>query len=326
MDLRIHIRELLYPRLCLLLDLNKSGEVVKLDAKANKPIREPVKTITVDVSLLNPPAAGECNIPIDRIMSAVNSVQGYVVSRLTRIGRMCDVDDLMQDIRVAVWDGVTKGRYRELPGIPFEAWVQGVCNKICAAHVRRELSHQTLPLLMDFTTAEPSPEVLAVVSAGLGWDSREKYVDHAWAQAMLGLVQKNVREDTWQLAVSSLVGPRHYGPPSPRDRRRWHAVTVVRQTAMTINAALNCHPEPGVSMEGLCRCAADCLPTAVLRRVAETIVRPGLRGLPRSVQMAALATELGVTERYVAVNIGFARQLYRTAWRVLQHEANRQTA
>jgi hypothetical protein len=87
-DLRIHIRELLYPRLCLLLDLNKSGEVVELDAKANKPIREPVKTITVDVSLLNPPAAGECNIPIDRIMSAVNSVQGYVVSRLTRIGRM----------------------------------------------------------------------------------------------------------------------------------------------------------------------------------------------------------------------------------------------
>jgi hypothetical protein len=39
--------------------------------------------------------------------------------------------------------------------------------------------------------------------------------------------------------------------------------------------------------------------------------------------MAALAVELGVTERYIAVNIGFARQLYRAAWRVIQHEANR---
>lgn len=89
---------------------------MELGAKPNKPTREPVETITVDVSLLNPPAAGECNIPIDRIMCAVNSVQGYVVSRLTRIGRMCDVDDLMQDIRVAVWDGVTKGRYRGFCG------------------------------------------------------------------------------------------------------------------------------------------------------------------------------------------------------------------
>ena len=268
---------------------------------------------------------GECVIPVDQIMVAVEGVRRYVVSRLARIGRICDLDDVMQDIRVAVWDGVTKGRYRELPGIPFEAWVQGVCNKICAAHVRRELSHRTMPLLVDFTTTEPSPEILAVLRAGVSWDSSEKYVDQAWAQAMLGLVQRNVKEETWQLAVSSLVGPRHYGPPTPRDRRRWHAVTVVRQTAMTINAALNCHPAPGLSVDGLCRYAANCLPTVVLRRVAETIVRPGLRGVPRSAQTTALAQELGVTERYIAVNIGFARQLYRAAWRVLQHTANRQT-
>lgn len=279
---------------------------------------------TVDVSLRTPPTPGERIIPIDQIIVAVEGVRRYVVSRLARIGRSCDLDDVMQDIRVAVWDGVAKGRYRELPGIPFEAWVQGVCNKICAAHVRRELSHQTMPLLTDFTTTEPSPEILAVLGAGVEWDSSEKYVDQAWAQAMLGLIQRNVNEETWQLAVSSLVGPRHYGPPSPQDRRRWHAVTVVRQTAMTINAALNCHPASGLSVDGLCRCAANCLPTVVLRRVAETIVRPGLRGLPRSAQMSALAKELGVTERYIAVNIGFARQLYRAAWRVLQHTANRQ--
>jgi hypothetical protein len=219
--------------------------------------------------------------------------------------------------------GLRRAATGSYPGIPFEAWVQGVCNKICAAHIRRELSHQTLPLLVDFTTTESSPEVLAVIGIGAGWGSAESCVDQAWAQAMLGLVQRSVSEGTWQLAVSSLVGPRHYGPPSPQDRRRWHAVTVVRQTAKTINTALNCHLEPGLGVDDLCRCAANCLPTTVLRRVAESIVRPGLRGPHRSVQMAALAGELGVTERYIAVNIGFARQLYRAAWRVLQHEANR---
>jgi hypothetical protein len=175
---------------------------------------------------------------------------------------------------------------------------------------------------VDFTTTESSPEVLAVI-AGAGWDSAENCIDQAWAQAMLGMVQQSVSEQTWKLAVSSLAGPRRDGPPSPQDRRRWHSVTVVRQTAKTINTALNCHPEPGLDVDGLCRCAANCLPTNVLRRVAETIVRPGLRGPDRSVQVTALAGELGVTERYIAVNVGFARQLYRAAWRVLEHGANR---
>jgi hypothetical protein len=311
-------------RLWKLLDLNsQSGEAMEIEAKAYQSTQGAGASVEVDISLRSSHPSGEPVIPIDRILVAVEGVHRYVASRLARIGRTCDVDDVMQDIRVAVWDGVAKGRYRELPGIPFEAWVQGVCNKICAAHIRRELSHQTLPLLVDFTATESSPEVLAVIGIGAGWGSAESCVDQAWAQAMLDLVQRSVSEGTWQLAVSSLVGPRHYGPPSPQDRRRWHAVTVVRQTARTINTALNCHLEPGLGVDALCRCAASCLPTTVLRRVAESIVRPGLRGLDRSAQMAALAGELGVTERYIAVNIGFARQLYRAAWRVLQHEANR---
>jgi hypothetical protein len=296
---------------------------MEIEAKAYQSTNGSDTVVDVDISLQSPPPPGEHVIPIDRIMVAVDDVHRYVVSRLARIGRSCDVDDVMQDIRVAVWDGVMRGRYRELPGIPFEAWVQGVCNKICAAHIRRELSHQTLPLLVDFATTESSPELLAVIGAGARGDGVENYVDQAWAQAVLGLVQRSVSEETWKLAVSSLTGPRHYGPPSPQDRRRWHAVTVVRHTAKTINNALNCHPEPGLDLDDLCRCAAKCLPTNVLRSVAETIVRPGLRGLDRSVQVAALAGELGVTERYIAVNIGFARQLYRAAWRVLQHEVNR---
>lgn len=321
LDLSIH--DLGWPsaRLCELLDLNsQSGEAMEIEAKAQESTGG-AETV-VDVSLRGSRPPGEPVIPIDQIMVAVDGVHRYVVSRLGRIGRACDVDDVLQDIRVAVWDGVSKGRYRELPGIPFEAWVQGVSNKICAAYVRRELSHQTLPLLVDFTTTKSSPELLAVVGGGAG-DGVENYLDHACAQAMLGLVQRSVSEDTWKLAVASLTGPRHYGPPSPQDRRRWHAVTVVRQTAKTINTALNCHPQPGLGVDELCRCAAGCLPTTVLRSVAETIVRPGLRGPNRSEQMAALADKLGVTERYIAVNIGFARQLYRAAWRVLQHEVGR---
>ncbi|MEE9095721.1 hypothetical protein [Pseudarthrobacter phenanthrenivorans] len=296
---------------------------MEIESEAHQVKSHPTTPSGVDVSLRGAPQAGEPVVPIDRILVAVDGVNRYVISRLGRIGRSCDVDDVMQDIRVAVWDGVAKGKYRELPGIPFEAWVQGVCNKICAAHIRRELSHRTLPLLIDFTTTETPPEVLAVIDTGSLLGSTEGCVDQAWAHAMLDLVHRSVAEETWKLAVSSLVGPRHYGSPTPQDRRRWHAVTVVRQTAQTINTALNCRPNPEIGLDDLCRMAADCLPTVVLRRVAGSIVRPGLRGPDRSVQMADLAAELGVTERYIAVNIGFARQLYRAAWRVLQHEVNR---
>ena len=135
------------------------------------------------------------------------------------------------------------------------------------------------------------------------------------------MVRRSVSEETWRLATASLTAPRSYGPPSPQDRRRWRAVTVVRQTAKTINAALNCEPASASDVDGLCRCAANCLPSTILRRVAEAIVLPDLRGPERAAQLAALAVELGVTERYVAVNIGFARQLYRTAWRVLESGA-----
>src|SRR6478672_6373295 len=149
---------------------------MEIEAKAYQSSTKSETTVEVDVSLRSGPSPGERFIPVDQIMVAVDGVHRYVVSRLTRIGRSCDVDDVMQDIRVAVWDGVAKGRYRELPGIPFEAWVQGVCNKICAAHIRRELSHQTLPLLVDFTTTESSPEVLAVIGAGAAADGVENYV------------------------------------------------------------------------------------------------------------------------------------------------------
>lgn len=292
-----------------------------VETRANHADWNQPQSASPDVSLLNPPSSEEVAVPVDQMMVAVEGVHRYVVSHLSRIGRACDVDDVMQDVRVAVWDGVSRGRYRQLPGVRFGAWVQGVATNVCAAHVRRELAHQTLPLLLEPANADgPAPfDALAVLVLDSYEDrSAEKVLDQQWAQDLLGLTRASVSAPLWGLAVDSLSGPRKYGPPSPQDRRRWNAVTVVRQTAKTINRALDV--EPGIirNLEELCRYAVDCLPSPLLRGVAETIVRPDVRGPERQKAIAALAAELGVTERYVAVQIGSARRLYRAAWRVLR--------
>jgi hypothetical protein len=254
-------------------------------------------------------------------MIAVDGVHRYVVSHLSRIGRACDVDDVMQDIRVAVWDGVSRGHYRQFPGVPFAAWVQGVCANVCAAHIRRELSHQTFPLLMEPGDADGSASFDALIVLGMdrgGDRSAEKIIDQEWARTIIKLTRASVPAGVWDLAVDSLTGPRQYGPPSPQDRRRWHAATVVRQTARTVQNALEVEQTDIHNIEDVCQHAAECLPTPVLRRTAAAIVRPGVRGPDRARALAALASELGVTERYVAVQVGFARRLYQTSWRILQ--------
>ncbi|WP_307027126.1 hypothetical protein [Arthrobacter globiformis] len=118
--------------------------------------------------------------------------------------------------------------------------------------------------------------------------------------------------------MGSLTGPRRYGLPSNQDRRRWRAVTVVRQTARTVEKALEVDPTAVCNIDDLCERAAACLPTEVLRRTAAAVVRPGVRGPERTRALAALAAELGVTERYVAVQIGFARRLYQASWRIIR--------
>ena len=277
--------------------------------------------IDVDVSLRSAPEAAAAAVPVDQIMVAVDSVRGYVVSHLSRIGRASDADDVMQDIRVAVWDGVTRGHYRQLPGVPFAAWVQGVCSNVCAAYIRRELRHQTLPLLIEPAGGDGSASVFAAafLTVDRATDrSAEKVVDQDWARTIIELTRSSVPSGVWELALDSLDGPRRYGPPSPQDRRRWHAVTVVRQTARTVEKALEVEPAAVCNISELCERAAACLPTVVLRRTAAAVVRPGMRGPERTRALAALAAELGVTERYVAVQIGFARRLYQTAWRIIR--------
>jgi hypothetical protein len=102
---------------------------MEIDAEAYQSSEATRIAVEVDVSLRSAPAAGEHAIPIDRIMVAVDGVHRFVASRLTRIGRSCDVDDVMQDIRVAVWDGVAKGRYRELPGSPLKPGCKGFATR-----------------------------------------------------------------------------------------------------------------------------------------------------------------------------------------------------
>lgn len=271
----------------------------------------------VDISLQRATSPEVSAVPVDQIMVAVESVRGYVVSHLARIGRAGDVDDVMQDVRVAVWDGVTRGRYRKLPGIPFGAWVQGVCSNVCSAHIRRELSRATAPLLLDPVTGEGAD--LISRWAGLtnyGDRATERFIDQEWARMVLALVRDNVSNQVWDLAIDSLTTPRRYGPASPNDRRRWHAASVVRQTAKTITAALEV-ASASAQEQDVPSVAANCLPTPVLRRIAIAVVQPGVSGPERTRAIAGIASEFGVSERYIAVQIGPVRQLYRAAWRVL---------
>jgi hypothetical protein len=301
--------------------LLEAVKTMRVETRADQAQNDQATEIYVDVSLRQVPESAALAVPVDQIMIAVDSVRGYVISHLARIGRASDADDVMQDIRVAVWDGVTRGRYRQLPGVPFAAWVQGVCCNVCAAYVRRELSHQTLPLLMEPDSADGSPSVAAAAILGIdrgGDRSADKFVDQDWARTIIELTCSNVPQGVWELAVGSFTGPRQYGLPSNQDRRRWRAVTVVRQTARTVQHALEVEQTAVCNISDVCQQAAACLPTPVLRRTAATIVRPGLRGPERARALAALATELGVTERYVAVQIGFARRLYQASWRIIR--------
>ena len=294
---------------------------MRVETRADQARQDHEVKIDVDVSLRSAPEAAAASIPVDQIMVAVESVRGYVVSHLGRIGRASDADDVLQDIRVAVWDGVARGRYRQLPGVPFVAWVQGICTNVCAAHIRWEMSHKTYPLLGEPADCDGTASLDAAVLLGMdraGGRSCEKIVDQEWARTVIELTRASVSARDWELALGSLGGPRRYGPPSPQDRRRWHAATVVRQTARTVENALEVEPEAVCNISELCEQAAACLPTVVLRRTAAVIVRPGVCGPERARALEAVAAELGVTERYVAVQIGFARRLYQASWRIIR--------
>ncbi|MDB5243424.1 MAG: hypothetical protein JWP57_4049, partial [Spirosoma sp.] len=146
-------------------------------------------------------------VPVDLIMVAVGNVHGYVYSRLARIGRAGDVEDVLQDIRLAVWEALVRGRYRPLPGVPFEGWVQGITNNICAAWIRREVARSTVEPAPNPETGEvPAWEswITAVPGTGIDGTARQA-LDGEEARRVLVLIRRNVSDHVWALAVDGLT-------------------------------------------------------------------------------------------------------------------------
>ncbi|WP_081709875.1 RNA polymerase sigma factor [Arthrobacter sp. 35W] len=287
-------------------------EAVKTMGLKSKPAESTTPNGGVDASLTRPPVP---DIPTDQLMLAVESTRPYVCARLRRLSRLDDVDDVMQDIRLAAWDGLARQRYREFPGVSFAAWVQGIAGHLCAEFIRREMSHMTLPLMFDAETAAVSPVDFAPT------ESMDRVAEREWVGEVLEAARRHVSEETWDLAVHSLTTPRDRMPAERSDaddRRRWHAVTVLRQTALTIKAAFEVEMVLLGADESLNPIAVGCLPNPLLRLVAERLVLTGVSGPARTQAIAELSAEVGVSVRYIEVKIGHARNLYNAARDVLE--------
>ncbi|MDJ0356346.1 sigma factor [Paenarthrobacter sp. PH39-S1] len=267
---------------------------------------------SIDPSLVRPP---ELDIPIDQLMIAVESVRPYVRARLLRIGRVDDLDDVMQEVRVAAWDGLVKRRYRQLPDASFGGWVQGIAVHLCADHVRRTLAHPWMSLTADPEVSQASPVDFATT------ESVEQIAEREWVAEVLTEVRQHVPAETWERAVKCLTTPRQRHEahtPEWEERKRWHAVTVVRQTAVTVKAALEVDARTLDDSPTIIATAVCCIPTVLLQVVAERLVLTGIRGAERTAGIADLSAETGVSKKYLEGRIGYARNLYLAALDVLE--------
>ena len=68
--------------------------------------------------------------------------------------------------------------------------------------------------------------------------------------------------------------------------------------------------------------AARCLPTPLLQQIAQDVVRLDLHKQERAEAIAVIASDFGVSRRYVEVQIGRARQLYRQPQKLLPRSSN----
>ncbi|WP_207346042.1 sigma factor [Arthrobacter sp. E3] len=276
------------------------------------------RNTSIDVSLERPPASG---IPIDQLMNAVESVRPFVRSRLLRIGHVDDVDDVMQDVRVAAWEGLVKQRYHQLPGITFGAWVQGIAVHLCADHIRRTLARPWMSLNADPEVSPLAPVDFAATESG------ERVAEHEWAVEVLTTVREHVTAETWELAVECLTAPRerHAGHESGWEKRKgWQAVTTLRHTAVTVRAAMDVEPATLCDAATVIATAVCCLPTVLLQVVAERLVLTGVRGADRAAKVAELSAETGLRANYLEGRISYARKLYTAALDVLERTVAKQ--
>ena len=274
---------------------------------------EILETTTVDQSLVCPP---DHTIPIDQLMRAVEGVRPYVKIHLGKFGFYDDVDDVLQDIRLAAWQGTVRGTYRAVPGVKFDAWVQGIACNLCAHHVRRSIAKSALPLDEQFESKANSLTDIQMTCLD------ERATNRVWATEVLQFVKTHVPERTWELALTSLSDRKtaqHTTFNSGASVRTcWNAVFVVRQMALTVSHALDVDRQQIVDLATLRFSTIATLPNPLLRLIAADVVLPAVLGNARATAIEGVAKEAGVSVRYVNVQVGLVRSLVMAAEEILR--------
>lgn len=295
------------------LDIQATYEAVIIMGPKTSEALETLETATVDQSLTCPP---DHDIPVDQLMRAVEGVRPYVKIHLGRFGLGSDVDDVLQDIRLAAWQGTVRGSYQAVPGVKFDAWVQGIACNLCAHHARRTIARSTVPLDERFESRVN--KIMDIQLTRLD----EQTINDIWVMDVLQLVKTHVPGRIWELALSSL--PDWKGQPATAvtmdasARTRWHAIFVVRQMALTVSHALDVEPRQIVDLSAL-RCATVAvLPTPLFQLIATDIVMPSVLRKARAAAVSGVADKAGVSVRYVKVQIGLVRDLVLAAEEILR--------
>lgn len=257
------------------------------------------------------------------VMTAVDDISQFVGSRLARAGCQRELEDVLQDIRIAVWSGVQRGRYQPLPGVRFGAWVQGIANHICTAQIAKASAHYTVPLFTAESGDHPTcdrPQEAVAEPAGVA--------DREWAINVLKLTRMCAGEEAWGSAMFLLLDDYDDSvgtatavvdrADTPAYRRARRDLKFVRQVAITVRNALAVVDSNHENVEVMAVSASSCLPTELHRAIAATIVVPRLSGSERLAALPVIAAKTSVTPRYVAVQTGRARALYMAALRVIR--------
>ncbi|POH60335.1 sigma factor [Arthrobacter glacialis] len=264
-----------------------------------------------------------CVIRGEDVMTAVDDISRFVRSRLARAGCPNEMEDVLQDIRIAVWSGVSRGQYQQLPGIRFGAWVQGIAKNVCTAHIAKVSAHYTVPLFTEESDDHPAfdrPQEAVAEPAGVA--------DREWAVNILKLTRMCVGEEAWGSAMFLLLDdyddsngtaiPVTGRSDTPAYRRARRDLKFVRQVAITVRNALAVVDSNHENAKVMAVSASSCLPTELHRTIAATIVAPRLSGPERLAALPVVAAKTNVTPRYVAVQTGRARALYMAALRVIR--------
>lgn len=267
--------------------------------------------------------ANRCVIRGEDVIIAVDDIACFVRSRLARAGCLNELDDVLQDIRIAVWSGVSRGRYQPLPGVRFGAWVQGIATHLCAAYISKAAARFTVPLFTEESEDHPAfdrAQEVAAEPAGVA--------EREWALNVLKLTRMCAGEEAWGSAMflvldgyddrngTAIAAADRAGSPAYRRARK--DLKFVRQMAITVRNALGMVDSDEEIAEATSIRASKCLPTELHRAIAATLLVPTLNGPDRLAALRIVAAQTKVTPRYVAVQTGRARVLYLAALRVIR--------